>query len=103
MPSSFRWFSGLRPERAAGGGLSDFGLAVTTKDVVLVAIEAALPVESLLETPSCAVDANLGGGYRTPGDVGDLRGGLPLEVVEHQGRSVVLGQAVDDPAYAGIS
>ena len=75
-------------------------LSIATKNVVLVAIEAALLAERLLEASAGAVDANLGGGNRAIGDLGDLRGGVPLEVVKHESRPVVLRQTLDDLADA---
>ena len=43
-------------------GLSAPTLAITTKHVVLVAIEAALSIECFLQTASSAMNPNLGGG-----------------------------------------
>ena len=71
-------------------------LAIATKNIVLVTIEAAFLVESFLQAAAGTVDANLGRSQRAAGDLGDLRGGLPFEIVEHKGRSVILRQAIDD-------
>jgi hypothetical protein len=77
-------------------------LAIATKHVVLVAIEAALSIECFLQTAASAMDLNLGCGQRATSDLGDLCGGLSLEIVEHQSRPVVLRQAVDDLSHAAV-
>jgi hypothetical protein len=52
----------IKTKRHGRFPLSRVPLAITAEHIVRVAIEAALLVESFLETAPSAVDANLGGG-----------------------------------------